>query len=430
MTCAEQSVPVRAPKRGRATRRRSWGAGRRLPIVALALLASACSSASPQDQVEWQGPFGERPAEQVYVLRPEGPVRSVVVFGHGWSDYTPAKYKPWFKHLAQNGNAIIYPRYQATDSLSELHQGAQMRQAWLRGLRSGFIQIGQRDLPVVAVGYSAGAALVYNYASQAQTRGLPVPKAVDLIFPGATLDLVPGIGRPLPFPTGTRILLQVGDRDAVVGPYDADAIWKSLRNVPSVDKEYEIVHSAGAFVAHHLAPQGTSKPAQRAFWVPLDALIASARGSASTLAALLPTKLSTEPEPLRKETFPGPIFVKARFQLASPVTVDFRTFLKLLDRRPSDLAVAWALSNYEGHIKAFAFRVTGTRAPQLVDAYLKASTRKIRVERKTIAGKHVTAVSVGVPIHGYLYAWHDVLFMTVETGLRPGELRDILSALP
>lgn len=75
-------------------------------------------------------------------------------------------------------------------------------------------------------------------------------------------------------------------------------------------------------------------------------------------------------------------------------------------------------------------RVTGTRGPQLVDAYLKASTRKIRVERKTIAGKHVTAVSVGVPIHGYLYAWHDVLFMTVETGLRPGELRDIFSALP
>jgi hypothetical protein len=32
-------------------------------------------------------------------------------------------------HLVRNGNAIVYPRYQATDSLSELRDGAQVRQA-------------------------------------------------------------------------------------------------------------------------------------------------------------------------------------------------------------------------------------------------------------------------------------------------------------
>jgi hypothetical protein len=333
-------------------------------------------------------------------------------------------------HLVRDGNAIVYPRYQATDSLSELHEGAQVRRAWLRGLRTGFAHLGLPGVPVVAVGYSSGGALVYHYASQAQTLGLPVPKAVDVIFPGSTLYLVPGIGSALPFPTGTRILLQVGDRDAVVGPYDAKAIWKSLRNVPSANKHYEVVHSSAALVAQHLAPQRTSKAAQRAFWAPLDSSIATARASASSPAALLPTKLSTEPVPLRKESIPGPVFVQARFQLASPVTVDFGRFLKLLGKRPSDLVVAWAISNYEGHIKTFAFRVTGTRGPKLVEAYLKASTRKILVKHRTISGKRVTTVSVGLPIHGYLYAWHDVLFMTVETGLRPGELHDIFSALP
>jgi hypothetical protein len=87
---------------------------------------------------------------------------------------------------------------------------------------------------------------VHHYASRAQMMGLPIPRAVDVIFPGATLDLVPGAGRVLPFPIGTRILLQVGDRDTLVGSYDAQVIWKSLREVPSADKRYDVVHSSGA----------------------------------------------------------------------------------------------------------------------------------------------------------------------------------------
>jgi hypothetical protein len=121
-------------------------------VVGLALLASACSSGRPKAQVAWQGPFGKRLAEQVYVFRPHGPVRSIVVFGHGWSDYTPAKFMPWFTHLVHNGNAIVYPRYQATDSLSELHSGTQVRRAWFRGLRTGFAHLRLRGVPVVAVG--------------------------------------------------------------------------------------------------------------------------------------------------------------------------------------------------------------------------------------------------------------------------------------
>ncbi len=400
-------------------------------VAILMLAASACSSGSKTDAAPWEGPFGKRPAEQVYVLRPTGPVRSVVVFGHGWSDYTPRKYLPWFRHLLAGGSAIVYPRYQATDSLAEWRSGEHVRQGWFSGIRTGFAHLGVTGVPVVAAGYSAGGALVYLYATRAEELGLPVPSAVDSIFPGGTVEFIPGAGfRALPFPARTRILVQVRDRDTVAGRDGGDVIWRSLRGVPAARKRYEIVRSSGGFIAEHLAPQGSSKRARQAFWAPLDASIAAARAPAGveSPAALLPTKLGSES--LRRESYTGPVFARAKFTLSTPVSVDVRRFLALLGKRPSELAVAWAISNYEGHIKVFAFRVAGAGPRALVRAYLKAITVESVVGERRIAGKRVTTTSAGLPIYGYLYAKDDVLFMAVDIGLRPGELRKLFAALP
>lgn len=254
-------------------RRMSFPGGLTLAMIVVAV---GCSS-SDSDRSTWEGPFGKRLGDRVYVLRPSGAIRSVVVFGHGWSDYTPVKYRKWFDHLAARGTAIIYPRYQATDSLSEWNSGDRIRSGWFRGIRLGFAHLGAPKAPVVAAGFSAGASLAYLFASRAVALGLPSPKAVNVIFPGGTVEFIPGAGRVLPFPPATKILIQVGDRDTVAGSLGGDVIWRSLRAVPAARKRYEVVHSSGDFVAEHGAPQLTSKEARRAFWAPLDASIADAR---------------------------------------------------------------------------------------------------------------------------------------------------------
>ena len=68
------------------------------------------------DRIE--GPYG-RGGGEVWVVVPDRPVQSVVVFGHGWKLAPPStayswvgQFRPWLDHLAADGSAVIFPRYQ------------------------------------------------------------------------------------------------------------------------------------------------------------------------------------------------------------------------------------------------------------------------------------------------------------------------------
>jgi hypothetical protein len=68
------------------------------------------------DRIE--GPYG-RGGGQVWVVVPDRPLRSVVIFGHGWKLAPPSptyswvsQFRPWLDHLAASGSAVIFPRYQ------------------------------------------------------------------------------------------------------------------------------------------------------------------------------------------------------------------------------------------------------------------------------------------------------------------------------
>src|ERR1700681_4291097 len=64
--------------------------------------------------------------------------------------------------------------------------------------------------------------------------------------------------------------------------------WNWLSRHPAPLKRYEVVHSSPELAATHAAPKSTVPAAQRAFWAPLDRLIALARGG-ETLACDTPT---------------------------------------------------------------------------------------------------------------------------------------------
>jgi len=55
-----------------------------------------------------------RGASQVWILRPAGPPKSVVVYAHGWTATSP---RDWhlaqMDHLCAEGSIVIFPQYQA-----------------------------------------------------------------------------------------------------------------------------------------------------------------------------------------------------------------------------------------------------------------------------------------------------------------------------
>jgi hypothetical protein len=225
------------------------------------------------------GPFG-RGADAVWLLRPRGPVRSVVVFGHGWKLAPPSatapwvgQFRPWLDHLVAAGNAVVFPRYQlgVRDA-----PGASVAASFRRGLHTGFAHLHAGPVPVVAAGYSYGASLALAYAANAARWRLPPVAAVDAVFPAGP---IPGVPLP-PLPRSVRVLVEVGDEDAVAGSAGADAFWRWLRTHPRTRKTYRVVRSTRTFRATHAAPKSPAPAARRSFWYPLDALVADARSGA------------------------------------------------------------------------------------------------------------------------------------------------------
>jgi pimeloyl-ACP methyl ester carboxylesterase len=238
-------------------------------------LALAAIVLSPTPRIE--GPIGSG-ADSAWLLRPKGTVQSVVVFAHGWKLAPPspahpwvAQFAPWLAHLVAGGNAVIFPRYQLGGDAA----GPATIAAFRRGLQLGFRRLGRPDVPVIAVGYSYGASLVFYYAAEAHRWGLRAPQAVDSIFPVGPIP-----GAPLPtIPASLRVLIEVGDRDTSAGRSGAEAWWTLLRRQPQERKRFVVVHSLPGFEADHAAPKSSGLAARRAFWAPLDHLVAQARAA-------------------------------------------------------------------------------------------------------------------------------------------------------
>ena len=84
-------------------------------VVAL-LFAAGCGGreAKPKLLTETVGSG----AQTTTIIRPDVDRKlPVVLFLHGWGGNRPRYYRPWLEHLAREGNAVIYPRYQ--DSVVE-----------------------------------------------------------------------------------------------------------------------------------------------------------------------------------------------------------------------------------------------------------------------------------------------------------------------
>jgi hypothetical protein len=248
----------------------------RLPLAALVLLAGCGSDGGGRHAVA-PGRVQERSygrgADQVWVIRnAAAPVRSVVVFVHGHGgplEDTPHYHLPWLRHLAREGNAVIYPRY-------ELYPGGHGTVAHVRrAVETAMERIDAPDAPIVGIGYSRGGRLVMDWA--AVVAGGPYePRALLSIFPASGEDPeedLSSIGHD------TRIVVLVGDSDEVVGSLGGMVLIDQLviPGVPDPNRRLELVRSTGSFKASHLSVLETSPGARAAFWARADRLIAAVR---------------------------------------------------------------------------------------------------------------------------------------------------------
>ena len=164
----------------------------------------------------------------MWLVLPGGPLRDVVVFGHGWKLTPPSpghpwvdQFRPWLDHLAAGGSAVIFPNYQLGSSDAA---DVTRVQDFAAAIRTGYVRLGRPNVPFVAFGYSFGASLAFYYAANARALHLPVPRAVQATFPAG---MIPGAQLPVLDPS-VRVLIQVGDADTEAGSAGADAFWNWL----------------------------------------------------------------------------------------------------------------------------------------------------------------------------------------------------------
>jgi hypothetical protein len=208
-------------------------------------------------------------AKGAWIFRPAGTPKRLVIFFHGQggeTEATPANHRPWIDHLVEKGAVVVYPRYEQVYSPAILAPAVD-------GVRQASGRLDLKGLPVLALGYSRGAALAVEYAAVAARQRVPVPDAVESVNPvpyGETAHVVDL--SPLRPRTVLAVIVSEKDPHASDG---AGLLFQRLRQggFPGNQIELNIARSHGGFTADHLAPLSSSAAARAAYWAPTDALI-------------------------------------------------------------------------------------------------------------------------------------------------------------
>jgi acetyl esterase/lipase len=198
----------------------------------------------------------------------------VVVFLHAWAAIDPASYGPWIDHLVGDGVTVVYPTYREAPAA----RASQPLADTIAALRAAFADIQVAAGRLVVAGDSAGGALAADYAASARANGLPSPAAVLSIYPDRTPHGAGGriaevdAGR---IPAGTRLLVLARARD----PRAGDRLARRI--VRTASRARAALRRVGDPAAgDDGAPRRAGAAERRAFWAPLDRLIAQAVAAA------------------------------------------------------------------------------------------------------------------------------------------------------
>ena len=238
-------------------------------IAALALVLAGCGgSSTPRPE----GPFGTGD-DQVWYVRPHGKPRAVVVLLHGLSRRTTLDFRPWLVHLAEQGDAAVFPLYEAEPPAGDARDNA------LAGLQIALRRLGNPHVPIVLVGHSRGGRLAAELAAVMPDWHLKAA-AVVAIFPGV---INPAFEPPSDFTKldpSMRIWILVGEDDHGVGNSGALELFERLRafGFPNQNIIPDKVRSRPGFLATHMSVYDTSDTAHRIFWGRVDRIVDGVTG--------------------------------------------------------------------------------------------------------------------------------------------------------
>lgn len=210
--------------------------------------------------------------EAYYIFEPAQPTPikalPVIAFLHGYVGVDPEQdnYIAWITHLVRRGNLLIFPVYQSRDS----RDGTNYTDNALAALKAAFtrLQDGNHPRPdlsnFLAVGYSAGGIIATNLTVRAEKNGLPVPKALFAVSPGGCANcsifairnfMLDQPSELAAIPPATKMLVLVGNQDAIVGQSASSLIWQNTPQIPAANKNYLLFqtdnHGTPTLVADH-----------------------------------------------------------------------------------------------------------------------------------------------------------------------------------
>jgi dienelactone hydrolase len=209
---------------------------------------------------------------RTYIIRARGAKgkQPAVIMLHGFGSMLVVGYEPWIEHLAREGFTVIFPTWQQPPFPVDGSQNP--RTDMFDGVRLAVKAVPVIENQVAVMGFSAGAALAYDYAALSKGEGVPPAGLVYSVFPGRAF---PGETKPiLPIPPSTNIpphilidtLISTKDRDAGtkwgIQQYDA------LRGRGSQYRKLTYITAKG--LTDHFAPAKYTSEARRTFWTPFD----------------------------------------------------------------------------------------------------------------------------------------------------------------
>jgi pimeloyl-ACP methyl ester carboxylesterase len=245
---------------------------KRALLLTVCVVAAGCGGGGSSSASE-HGPVGKGP-DAVWYWPAAGKAKSIVVFLHGYSgeprEETPVNHVPWLRHLAKEGNDVVYPRYERGGGPNPFpHLDA--------GVSAALGKLGNPKLPTVVIGYSRGGRIAVDYAAFRAAAGHE-PRAVLAVFPAVNTPYET-LGPLQALDARTKVVMMVGDRDTGVAGSGAHLLLSRLAEVGFPPSRIQIigVKSTKGFVANHISPMNASPQAQNAFWKPADRLIDSVR---------------------------------------------------------------------------------------------------------------------------------------------------------
>ena len=184
-------------------------------------------------------------AQRVYLFIPDQPMPKinapVVLFHHGWQMMNPMNFGALIDHLARSGHIVIYPVFQESAQTPPIHiieNALAANRRALDVLQEEF-NLTPTEGQTLYFGFSIGAAISVNLASNAEKYNLPPADAMLLFAPGDVRHIEAAQEQQYPsfysdlksLPASLPIVIMTGEDDDVGLP-TARMLARRLCHIP------------------------------------------------------------------------------------------------------------------------------------------------------------------------------------------------------